>query len=412
MTPFMLFFRAALQLPEYRDRRGLRFPIGLLAGLYFCALAARRDSQMSASIWAAAHWPVLVELWESASGSSLSATARIGAPSQATLSRFLQGCSALELAWYGALAQRFMFRQRWRLFQKLRQKTGGKAMGGRVKDRRKLSKRPFKPVPQYALDGKTRAGCTSEATGRHEIDLTLYSPDTKQVLAVRTLADKEGEQEAAAEVILAEARALPRGIFTGDAGILSPRVTSAIAAQNHDFIFGIKGNAGKVFEVIKSHPWERMPFVSETFFKGHGRGEARGIKKIAVSSFGADDLFAKYDGVAVVFEVTRVIEKLSTGEMGKEVSYYLGGKVAASLSPQKAQAYIRDHWGQESFHWVKDVVLGEDASHQKRANGSRVLGSLRTAVAEVGMRIFGSTKRFVDLFSADAKRMLEKPRGR
>ena len=281
-------------------------------------------------------------------------------------------------------------------------------MGGKVKDRRKLAKQPNKLIPQYALDGKARAGCVSEATGRHEIDLTLYSPDTKQVLAQRTLADKEGEPGAAVEIILAEARSLPKGIFTGDAGILSPRVVSAIAKKNHDFIFGIKGNAGNVFDAIKSYPWEEMPFVSETFFKGHGRGEARGLKRISVSSFGTPALFAKYEGVAVVFQVTRVIEQLSTGEMGTEKSYYIGGVAAAALTPRQAQGYIRDHWGQESFHWVKDVVLGEDASHQKRNNGSRILGILRTSVAEVGMRLFGSTKRFVDYFSADPRKMLEK----
>lgn len=281
-------------------------------------------------------------------------------------------------------------------------------MGGKVKDRRKLAKLPSKPIPQYALDGKSRAGCVSEATGRHEIDLTLYSPDTKQVLALRTLADKEGEQEAAEEIVLAEARALPKGIFTGDAGILCPRVTSAITKQKHEFIFGIKGNAGKVFEVIKTHQWERVSFVSETFYKGHGRGEARGLKKLSVSSFATPELFAKYDGVAVVFQVTRVIEVLSSGEMGKEISYYLGSHAAAALTPRQAHAYIRDHWGQESFHWVKDVVLGEDASHQKRNNGSRILGILRTAVVEVGVRLFNSTKRFVDLFSADPTKMLRK----
>jgi len=355
-----------------------------------------------------AHWALLVQTWEQASGLRLSDAARQRAPSQATLSRFLQGCSTVELAWYQARAQRIVFRQRWRAFQKLRSQTGRKALGSKVKTRRTLAKQPNKPLPQYALDGKARAGCVSTATGRHEIDLTLFSPDTKQVLAQRTLADKEGEPNAAVEIILAEARSLPKGIFTGDAGILSPRVVSAVAGQKQGFIFGIKGNAGKVFDTIKSYSWDQMPFVSETFFKGHGRGEARGLKKISVSSFGTPELFAKYDDVSVVFQVTRVIEQLSSGEMGKEVSYYVGSASAAALSPRQAQAYIRDHWGQESFHWVKDVVLGEDASHQKRNNGSRILGILRTAVVEVGMRLFGSTKRFVDHFSADPKKMLEK----
>ena len=97
---FDAFLRSTLQLPEYLARRGLRFPVGYLAGLYFCAVAARRDSQMSASIWMNAHWTLLVSIWETASGFRLSDVARRRAPSQATLSRFLQGCSPKEFAWY------------------------------------------------------------------------------------------------------------------------------------------------------------------------------------------------------------------------------------------------------------------------------------------------------------------------
>jgi predicted transposase YbfD/YdcC len=70
------------------------------------------------------------------------------------------------------------------------------------------------------------------------------------------------------------------------------------------------------------------------------------------------------------------------------------------MTPHEAITYIRDHWQQESFHWVKDVVLDEDACPTKNRNGSRTLGLLRNAVVRVGRSLFGSVKTFVEHFSA------------
>jgi predicted transposase YbfD/YdcC len=53
---------------------------------------------------------------------------------------------------------------------------------------------------------------------------------------------------------------------------------------------------------------------------------------------------------------------------------------------------------QESYHWVKDVVLQEDNSHQKNSNGSRILSILKTQVYTIGIKLFGSVKRFTDTF--------------
>jgi hypothetical protein len=97
----------------------------------------------------------------------------------------------------------------------------------RSQSRRKFSKMVRKPLPQYSMDGKRRNGCLSPQTGRHEIDLRLYCPDTSQILASRTLNDKEGEQTASREILEAEGKSLPKGVITGDAGILCPQVVTA-----------------------------------------------------------------------------------------------------------------------------------------------------------------------------------------
>jgi predicted transposase YbfD/YdcC len=57
-----------------------------------------------------------------------------------------------------------------------------------------------------------------------------------------------------------------------------------------------------------------------------------------------------------------------------------------SLTPQQASAdrlleLARGHWGIENeVHWVKDVVLGEDACRVRTQAGPQILSGLRNAV--------------------------------
>ena len=56
-----------------------------------------------------------------------------------------------------------------------------------------------------------------------------------------------------------------------------------------------------------------------------------------------------------------------------------------SLTPQEASAgrllaLARGHWGIENqLHWVKDVVLGEDACRVRTGDGPQILSGLRNA---------------------------------
>lgn len=56
-----------------------------------------------------------------------------------------------------------------------------------------------------------------------------------------------------------------------------------------------------------------------------------------------------------------------------------------SLTPEEAPAgrlleLARGHWGIENeLHWVKDVVLGEDACRVRTGGGPQVLSGLRNA---------------------------------
>jgi predicted transposase YbfD/YdcC len=386
----------------------VRFPVGLITISLLCAMAAERKSQQSCALWLSVHWTWLVLAWEDWTHSRLPEVARRRAPSQATLSRFLKLFAWKSLVELFTSYQRTTLRTRWRAFCARRRMDGAKRKGGKVRDRRKLARLARKPLPQYALDGKRRNGCVSPETGRHEVDLRLYCPDTDQILASRTLNDKEGEQDASREILEHEGRALPKGLITGDAGILSPQVVDAARESKHEYLFGIKGNAGKVFETIKGHHWERIEKSHEHYSKGHGRQEFRSLKRCSVLSLGRPEQFEKYKDVGFVCQLTRLVKTNKTGALTEEVAYFVASRGLADFSYPQIQAYVRDHWKQEAFHWVRDVVLGEDDCPQKENNASRVLSVLRDAVIDAGMRVFGSTRRFLDAFSADPRGTLKR----
>lgn len=278
----------------------------------------------------------------------------------------------------------------------------------RSRDRRTFHRNVVKRLPQYAIDGKSRKGCLSAETERAEIDLRIYCPDTQQVLSQKTLPDKEGEQVGAVELIKRDGVKLIPGVFTGDAGITCPEVISAIADLGHNYILGVKGNAGNVFEQIHAHPWDKVVKEYKHFTEAHGRQEIRRLKALKISNFPHIEEFSKYKNVSVVFQLVTTTYHVKEDDYTGTTRYFIGDQGALAMSLPHALAYIRHHWGIESYHWIRDAILNEDASLQKRRSGSRFLAGLRTAVHRVGMTTFGSVKKFVDHFVADPKGTIEK----
>ena len=285
---------------------------------------------------------------------------------------------------------------------KRRSRKGPKVKRRRAGVNRLMYTPARKKKPQYCLDGKARGGCISKLTGRTEIDLTIYCPETSQMLGHQTLPDKVGEQTAAPNLILSTMRSLPNGFFTGDAGITSPAVVDAIRGLDHHYIFAIKGNAGKVYDTVTEFEWEEIEDRDLFFSEGHGRQEIRTIQSLPVEEFDCDE-FDKYRDVSIVFKVTADIRQVKKDIFTTETRFFIGDDAAANLSHHAALTYIRDHWQLESYHWVKDVVLGEDDCPTKNSKGSQTLGLVRAAVVKVGKSLFGSVQKFADHFSSDPK---------
>lgn len=199
-------------------------------------------------------------------------------------------------------------------------------------------------------------------------------------------------------------RELHEGFVSSDAGIVSPEVTRVLVNARHGYVLQIKGNSGIAYEEAGDLPWGKVVAAFEEHSRGHGREESRRVKALT-EDFADFTEFEKYANIGVVLQVERSSVQTKTGKTSSETSYYIGDESFAALDLELQARYIRDHWGQESYHWVKDVVMGEDDSMQRRPNGSRALSTIRSLVTKFGRAMCNSPKRFIDRFTADPQKM-------
>lgn len=258
--------------------------------------------------------------------------------------------------------------------------------------------------PHYAVDGKARKGCVSEKTGRTEIDLCFFCVNTKEVLGTVSIKDKQGEAVAAQNFVMMFGRSLPPGIVTFDAGITGPKICARLKAASHEYIAAVKGNAGKVFEVISNANWERSGYRAVSTTKGHGRNERQEIRILNRTFFPGGEL-NKYEGVTRVARVESRVQR--DGKTSTETRYYILSHLQG-LSPSRILKMIRSHWSIENnLHWVKDTVLHEDSLPKQRKRASRLRGFLSSIAVTIGLSIKKSAKRFCEAFRFKPRPILD-----
>ena len=306
-------------------------------------------------------------------------------PSQSTISRFL------------SKSDEFAIKQTY--LETLRQSQKENDFSEVVP--RNITEPKFKP--QYCIDGKRREGCTSDLTGRTEIDLTIMRADTREVLASCVCPDKEGEATSGTKLLKQSGLKLLPGIFTFDAGITGPKFIKEVIATGHWYIAAIKGNAGNVFSIAVGGKWDESKLIAETSEESHGRREKRSVRILMISAF-PPKTFSKYARCACVIQVTREYEE--KGKFTSETRYFIGSRGVSKLTPIEILGHVRAHWIQENgLHWCKDAILGEDDLFRSTKKTSRILGFFKTIVVAVAHQMMGSVSKLVDTYAASPQVM-------
>lgn len=230
--------------------------------------------------------------------------------------------------------------------------------------------------------------------------------ETRTVVGWAVIPDKEGEATSARKLFRMYGNELPRGIVTADAGFTSPKLIGELRRKNFEYIIGLKGNAGDVYDVVSKFDWSRCQHSFTTDNNGHGRQEKRTIQVLPISAF-ARGTFSKYHdcGYIICVESLRTINN----ETSIEQRYFVASKGLKGLPISDLLLKIRSHWIQENgIHWCKDAVLGKDDLTKCSHRGSRLIGFLKSIVVSIGYELFNSVQKFVDHMAANPKKMMER----
>ena len=128
--------------------------------------------------------------------------------------------------------------------------------------------------------------------------------------------------------------------------------------QAHYVITAVKNNQQTMHEDLAAIDWSKARRC-ETIDKGHGRIETRRCAVVDLTSStwdGRCDLFGRRQAIRIEREQYTVKTKKTT----KEVTYCLTSLGANEAGPEELLNLVRQHWGIEMLHYVRDFSYDED----------------------------------------------------
>ncbi len=173
-----------------------------------------------------------------------------------------------------------------------------------------------------------------------------------------------------------------------------------IHTRGNDYLISVKANQGTLYQQIVQQAQTELPRTRVTQTEtGHGRTIQRTVSTFEV----ADHLKLKWSGAQQSVHIRYSGQR--QGKPYEENLYYLTSLHwdATTLMPR-----IRAHWGIENrLHWVKDIVLQEDAASIQQSAPASLMAILRNLVVSL-FRAHGyaSIVQAIDLLSHDFDRLL------
>jgi predicted transposase YbfD/YdcC len=158
------------------------------------------------------------------------------------------------------------------------------------------------------------------------------------------------------------------GVVLGHAGALM------VADAQGVFVVQVKENQPHLLDIIDDHIQIGKPIECiKTYDKAHGRIEERVGKIYEVSKGCFEDKWAEI-GFEKIVVIERRFTKIKTQKVSKETCFYLSNSIKHTNS-QLFNA-VREHWGIESTHWIRDKTFGEDAIRCANEQRSKNLACL------------------------------------
>ncbi|TAM66248.1 MAG: ISAs1 family transposase [Microbacteriaceae bacterium] len=324
------------RVPDPRQARGMRYPLGEILAVVVCAVVAGSRSFTMIAEWAA----------HAATYRPMTQSGRV--PSLATIHRLctLVDAEALDAALTG-----------W-----TREKCRPKAI---------------------AIDGKEVRGA-KHADGERVFLMGALDHDTGCVLGQELVGAKTNEIPHL-PTLLDQLGDISGVVVTADALHTLARQAEPLHDRGAHYVFTVKGNQPGLRDRIASQTWASLAPQHTLTEKGHGRTSTW---QITVQH--AQDWIGFPHAKQTIRLMRDRIDHRS-GDASREPVYAITSLSPEQASPAELAALIRGHWGIENrLHWVRDVTFDEDRSQIRTGHGPRLMAAVRNLAISIH-RLAGAT---------------------
>ena len=263
------------------------------------------------------------------------------------------------------------------------------------------------PLEGVAIDGKELCGSKDPETGYRTHLLSAVSHELGITLAQCAVSRKTNEIPISTQLL--KALDIVGKVVTTDALLTQKTFCKDVIERQADYALPVKENHKQMYNDIRElfeplsqtdtpevQAWrfENLHTQTDAHLDTHTDVEtSHGFtttRTLMASTLLTD--YIKWPGLAQVYQYRSQRVNTKTGEITYQTQYGI-----TSLAPEAASAkdllkLRRQHWTIENkVHWVRDTVLGEDASQARTGSLPHVMAALRNTAMSV-LRFDGQTK--------------------
>jgi len=381
------------RVSDGRRDQGRDHPVAVVLALCAAAVVAGMASFTAIAGWATdVPAEVLVKLYGR----------RSDPPSKATIWRVVTGADA---ATVDAVIGAWLLAQAAARDTAARDVVAGEVVAGEVVAGEVVVPGTDREAPELSaimVDGKTVRGAT-DTEGNQVHLLAAATHDDALVVGQVEVSAKSNEIPQFAPLLDTLAAAgvdLAHTVITADALHTQRAHADYLHERGAGFVFTCKQNQPRLFAALDALPWAQTPIAARQVDRGHGRVTTRTIQVMPAP----EDL--PFPHVNQAWLIERYVTALDGTPTSAVAALGVTNLTTDTAGPDRLAALVRNHWGIESLHWLRDTVYREDNSAVRTRSGPRVMAGLRNLA--VGAHHLAG-RRDITEASREAGRVMHRP---